>query len=80
MQTSNLRRFPQIARTVTTMAPIEQYWTFKQVAERLHAGESTVKKWAGSGRLKIAKAGKKTLITESALQEFIRTCTAEAAR
>lgn len=56
---------------------VEIYWTTEDVASRLHVSKATVKRWTGGsdGRLKKVKAGDKTLITESAIQEFIAACT-----
>lgn len=56
----------------------EQYWTIPQVAERLQSGESTVRKWLTQRRLKKTKAGDRTLISESALQTFLRECTEQS--
>jgi excisionase family DNA binding protein len=50
---------------------LEQYWTTKQVAERLHCTESCVKRWLWSGKLERVKAGDRTLITETEIQAFI---------
>lgn len=50
---------------------VELYWTIKHVAERLHCSRTSVNDWIASGKLKKMKLGAKTLITESALQQFI---------
>ncbi len=59
-------------------ATLEHYWTTKQVADRLHVSTDCVKKWLGRGTLQKTKAGSKTLITESALQEFLKASTEKA--
>jgi excisionase family DNA binding protein len=56
----------------------EQYWTTKQVAERLHCSVDTVKHWLILGKLRKTKAGAKTLVTETHLQEFLRRSTEQA--
>ena len=58
---------------------IEQYWTTRQVAERLHASVHTVKKWLSCGSLRKTKAGDKTLVSETHLQEFLRRSTEKSA-
>ena len=54
---------------------IETYWTVKQVADRLHVGEDCVRHWFTRGQLVRTKAGGKTLITETHLQDFLRRST-----
>lgn len=56
----------------------EQYWTIKQVAERLHVSPSSVKKWLGARKLQKTKAASATLISETHLQEFLRRSTQQA--
>jgi excisionase family DNA binding protein len=53
------------------VSELEQYWTMEQVAERIHASLPSVKRWVGNGSIKKTKAGAKTLITETALQDFL---------
>lgn len=60
------------------MAQFEQYWTMEQIAERVHASVPSVKRWIGNGSLKKTKASGKTLISESALQDFLRESTERA--
>ena len=72
---TNLRSFPRL-RSLPETAPLEQYWTVKQAAVRLHVGESTVKRWLAEERLEKKKAGARTLISEGAIQTFLDRCTA----
>lgn len=53
----------------------EQYWTTRDVAERLHCTVDCVKKWLAQGRIERTKAGSRTLISESALQDFLARST-----
>jgi excisionase family DNA binding protein len=70
---SNLRSFPH-AKPPAKIRALELYHTIRQVAERLHAGESTVKRWISTGRLRPTKIGDRTLVTETDLQAFVRAC------
>lgn len=54
---------------------LETYHTTTQVADRLHVSVPTVKRWLGAGKLRKVKAGGATLITETALQDFLKQCT-----
>ena len=64
---------------MTEPGQFEQYWTIPQVAERIHASEPSVKRWLGNGDLQKTKAGGKTLISETHLQDFLRRSTEKAA-
>ena len=59
---------------------LEQYWTTKQVAERLQVSADAVKKWLGAGKLRRTKIGGTTRVTETDLQDYIRRCTDRASR
>jgi len=53
----------------------ETYLTTRQIAQRLHVVEETVARYwiaRGTGRLRATKAGRRWLVLESDLQEFIR--------
>ncbi|HZL29177.1 MAG TPA: helix-turn-helix domain-containing protein [Acidobacteriaceae bacterium] len=54
---------------------LEMYWTVNQVAERLHVTPGGVRKWLGSGKLAKTKAGANTLVSETALQAFLKRST-----
>lgn len=63
------------AQQMGIVTTIEQYWTTKQVADRLHVSNDCVKKWLGRGILTKTKAGDRTLVSETALQDFLRRST-----
>lgn len=63
-----------------TSVSMEQYWTTSQVADRLHVTVDGVKKWLKKGQLRKVKAGSKTLITETDLQQFIAESTRRSSR
>jgi excisionase family DNA binding protein len=58
---------------------LEYYWTPKQLAERLQSSVDAVKRWMTVGELHFVKAGVKTLIPESAVQDFLHRSTERAA-
>ena len=60
-------------------ASLEQYWTIDQVAKRLQSSRPSVKRWVGRGELARVKAGSKVLISETAIQDFLRRSTDKAA-
>lgn len=51
---------------------IEQYWTVEQVAERIQCSAVSVRRWLAHGKIEKTKAGSRTLISETALQTFLR--------
>jgi excisionase family DNA binding protein len=54
---------------------LEQYWTTRQVADRIGCTESCVKRWLWSKQLQKVKVGSLTRITETELQAFIARST-----
>jgi excisionase family DNA binding protein len=52
-------------------------WTVEQVQERLSIGRSTVFDLLGSGRLRSVKVGRRRLVSEAALSEFINQLDAD---
>jgi excisionase family DNA binding protein len=50
----------------------ERYYTIKDVAERLHVSEKTVRNWITQRKLRAVRAGHVWRITENALREFLR--------
>lgn len=62
-----------------TQIQVEQYWTVEEVAKRLRSSVPSVRRWVGQKRLKKTKAGSRTLISETSLQNFLRESTAEDA-
>ena len=62
----------------TQAISLEEYWTIDQVASRVHVSPETVKKWLTNGLLPRTKAGKRTLVTETDLQAFIRKSTLQS--
>ena len=57
--------------------PIEKFYTRHEVAEIARATPSTVSFWIYTGRLTSAKVGRKRLIRESVLRQFLGLDAAE---
>lgn len=53
----------------------KQYFTVKEVAERLRVTRQAIYNWIESGRLAAVKVGRSTRIPESALDAFIEPYT-----
>jgi excisionase family DNA binding protein len=49
----------------------ESYWTIDEAATRLRCSRDSIKGWMSSGKLKKTKAGRRTIIAESAIQAFL---------
>ena len=50
----------------------EDYFTVKEVAERLKVTRQAVYDWISEGRLRAVKVGNRTRIARSAIEAFIR--------
>ena len=50
---------------------MEIYLTVAQVAERLQAHPVTIRGWIRDGKLQAVSAGRKFLVTEKQLQDFL---------